>query len=225
MKMCTRCGVSYPATTAYFHRSAERKDGLKAGCKRCRCADTQAYAESHAEQCRMSKREWAARKRAARDQSTYDRDCAKKREYARARRAADPEEERRRQRAWWEQHRHELAERRRRRYGEDPEHRERVLAQQRSSRKSEAHREVERERKARRRRWFYENLRILKAAQGCSVCGRRHGRLDHHHIDPSTKKYSVSRMAHTSLETFIDEIAKCTVLCASCHAKLPKQAR
>jgi len=62
-----------------------------------------------------------------------------------------------------------------------------------------------------------ENLRILKKTQGCSGCGEVDGILVHHHIEPCTKKYDVSRMYLASLSAFIDEIAKCTVLCENCH--------
>lgn len=83
----------------------------------------------------------------------------------------------------------------------------------------DAHRAEKRERDARQQRWFIGNLRILRAAQGCDDCGTSEGLLDHHHTDPSTKTYSVSQMYNNSLEAFMDEIAKCTVLCRSCHKK------
>ena len=71
---------------------------------------------------------------------------------------------------------------------------------------------------ARRSRWFFRNIRVLKAAQGCSLCGRKDGRLDHHHVDPSTHRYGISQMTNCSLEVFMDELAKCVVLCVHCHA-------
>lgn len=95
----------------------------------------------------------------------------------------------------------------------------------RRSRMSDEDKDRELAIKKRRRRWFTANLAVLKTAQGCSVCGRRDSKLDYHHVDRSTKRYSVSRMAHTSLETLVDEIAKCVVLCAHCHGRLHGRGR
>lgn len=72
---------------------------------------------------------------------------------------------------------------------------------------------------AKRRGWFAANLRILKQFQGCDDCGTHEGWLLHHHLDPSTKKCNVAHMAGSSLKSFFDEIAKCTVRCSPCHAK------
>lgn len=36
-RVCTKCGIEYPATAEYFYRDKSRKDGLKSHCKRC-CA-------------------------------------------------------------------------------------------------------------------------------------------------------------------------------------------
>ena len=72
----------------------------------------------------------------------------------------------------------------------------------------------------RRKAWFTANLEILKRAQGCSTCGRKDGFLDHHHVDPATKRRHLSKMYTYSLESVIDEIAKCVVLCRSCHMRL-----
>jgi len=83
----------------------------------------------------------------------------------------------------------------------------------------DAHKEEIRERHAKQREWFTGNLRILKAAQGCTDCGTHQGTLDYHHLDPSTKKYNVSRMQRRSLESWVDEVAKCAVLCQPCHNK------
>lgn len=81
----------------------------------------------------------------------------------------------------------------------------------------EANKDVIRDSFKRRQSWFAWNLNILKRAQGCRDCSTHEGSLLHHHKDPGTKKYSVSQMCNNSLEKFIDEIAKCTVLCYHCH--------
>jgi len=72
---------------------------------------------------------------------------------------------------------------------------------------------------AARRGWWWRWVRLLKAEQGCCLCGRKDGRLDHHHVDPSTKTYGVSQMANCSVEAIVDEIAKCVVLCVGCHCR------
>ena len=87
------------------------------------------------------------------------------------------------------------------------------------------HREERRERKTRQRAWFTANLRILRAAQGCDDCGTSEGLLEHHHLDPDTKTYSVSRMYGHSLKAFVDEIAKCVVLCRPCHGQRHAEMR
>jgi hypothetical protein len=43
--------------------------------------------------------------------------------------------------------------------------------------------------------------------------------LDYHHIDPSVKEDSVARMISNNyrLDTVMEEITKCVVLCSNCH--------
>jgi hypothetical protein len=100
-------------------------------------------------------------------------------------------------------------------------HREelREIERQRRAARGEQGRSAERARARMTIKRFRANLRILKAAQGCADCGTRTERLDYHHEDPSTKKYTVSRMHKCSLKTLLDEIAKCVVLCAPCHTR------
>ena len=83
----------------------------------------------------------------------------------------------------------------------------------------QAHKEELREKDAKRQRWFTGNLNILKRAQGCDDCETHAGRLDYHHVDHASKVCNVSQMCSHSLEKFMDEIAKCVVLCCSCHKK------
>jgi len=73
--------------------------------------------------------------------------------------------------------------------------------------------ELERRRKKRFIAW----VRLLRVTQGCDACGKKTGKLVHHHTDPKKKKYVVSGMWHKRLEAFFDEVAKCEVLCWSCH--------
>ncbi len=60
----------------------------------------------------------------------------------------------------------------------------------------------------------------LKAQIKCAKCGESRGYcLDYHHIDPTTKKFTIAKFISnsTSLEGLTEEIEKCIVLCANCH--------
>lgn len=62
----------------------------------------------------------------------------------------------------------------------------------------------------------------IKATAGCAHCPETDPVcLDFHHIDPTTKKATISRLyAGTWGWPVIEaEIAKCIVLCANCHRK------
>lgn len=41
--------------------------------------------------------------------------------------------------------------------------------------------------------------------------------LDFHHIDPTTKTFSIALNHTTRTTSLISEIAKCTLVCANCH--------
>jgi hypothetical protein len=81
------------------------------------------------------------------------------------------------------------------------------------------------ERSRRIQRGWTETLRILKMAQGCVLCGKRDGRLVHHHLDPAGKKQSVSQMSTFCIESIIEEISKCTVLCTYHHAEYHRELK
>lgn len=81
----------------------------------------------------------------------------------------------------------------------------------------ESHREGLRERDAEQFARFTEWLQILRANNGCEDCGAHEGLLDHHHLDPTTKKCQISGMYLRSLDALEDELEKCVVLCRSCH--------
>ena len=55
----------------------------------------------------------------------------------------------------------------------------------------------------------------------CVKCGETDIRvLEFNHIDPSQKYFEVSRLLQNyGMQKLIDEIDKCEVLCANCHAK------
>ena len=63
---------------------------------------------------------------------------------------------------------------------------------------------------------------------GCSQCGeKRIACLDLHHVDPSTKLYTIAVCVSNvvSKQKLLDEIAKCIVLCANCHRCLHYEER
>lgn len=61
----------------------------------------------------------------------------------------------------------------------------------------------------------------IKVKSGCSRCGwnEHPSALEYHHLDPSAKKLAVARFVNFSygIETILQEIDKCTLLCANCH--------
>jgi transposase len=74
-------------------------------------------------------------------------------------------------------------------------------------------------------RWRQQKkLRLVADAGGCcALCGyaRYVGALHFHHLDPSTKAFSLSRHGVTrSLAEARAEAEKCVLLCANCHAEV-----
>lgn len=47
MKKCSKCGVSYPATSKWFGKRKESNDGLQAHCRSCTSKYNKQYRESH----------------------------------------------------------------------------------------------------------------------------------------------------------------------------------
>ncbi len=64
---------------------------------------------------------------------------------------------------------------------------------------------------------------LMKICQdGCVECGEKSFEcLQFNHIDPSNKTDSVSSMITNSknLNVILEEVKKCEILCANCHAK------
>lgn len=75
----------------------------------------------------------------------------------------------------------------------------------------------------RRRRAFRTALAILLLGGKCQRCGTKEG-LVTHHVDPKTKSFGIlsSGVAY-GLDRFLAEIAKCMLLCRSCHGKTHEQ--
>jgi len=67
-------------------------------------------------------------------------------------------------------------------------------------------------------------LRLIEAAGGrCILCGycREPRALHFHHLDPTEKRYVVSRCGHTrNFAEALAEARKCVLLCANCHAEV-----
>ncbi len=74
---------------------------------------------------------------------------------------------------------------------------------------------------ARRRR--VKQVLVEEAGGGCALCGydRCIRALHFHHVDPSTKSFTVSHGGVTaSLARAREEAAKCILLCSNCHAEV-----
>jgi transposase len=64
---------------------------------------------------------------------------------------------------------------------------------------------------------------VQRAGGSCAICGysRYHGALQFHHVDPSSKEFSISRNGTTrSYAEVRAEADKCALLCANCHAEI-----
>ena len=74
-----------------------------------------------------------------------------------------------------------------------------------------------------RRRRKVKRLLVEEAGGECSICGydRSVAALQFHHLDPSVKRFGLSRNGHTvALAVAREEAAKCMLLCANCHAEV-----
>lgn len=56
----------------------------------------------------------------------------------------------------------------------------------------------------------------------CVACGTTEN-LELDHIDPSTKSFPISKLWSISKAKFLEELAKCQLLCNSCHIIKSKQ--
>ena len=62
----------------------------------------------------------------------------------------------------------------------------------------------------------------VKTLFGCRICGYNKNpvALHFHHIDPAEKTSDVSKLIRKSWVKLKEEIRKCEVLCANCHAEV-----
>jgi hypothetical protein len=66
------------------------------------------------------------------------------------------------------------------------------------------------------------NMRLLdryKRINGCSVCQTKED-LCFHHVDPSTKRFTIGASSSQSISAIKIEMRKCVVMCRSCHMTL-----
>lgn len=86
----------------------------------------------------------------------------------------------------------------------------------------EKNKEKRKQQIADRKRRILKWIRDYKADKACCRCGEDHPAcLEFHHRDPSSKDIPIAE-AHNkgwSIERIQNEIDKCDILCANCHAK------
>jgi transposase-like protein len=73
-----------------------------------------------------------------------------------------------------------------------------------------------------RRRAVKQKL-VEEAGGACALCGydRSSGALQFHHLDPTCKEFHIAHRGHSrSLARCRQEIRKCVLLCANCHAEI-----
>lgn len=64
---------------------------------------------------------------------------------------------------------------------------------------------------------------LIEAAGGkCQICGydRCDGALQFHHKNPKEKSFALSAKQFIAIEKGLEEIKKCILLCANCHAEV-----
>jgi transposase len=74
-----------------------------------------------------------------------------------------------------------------------------------------------------RRRRKVKLILVAEAGGRCALCGydRCNAALHFHHVDPSSKRFHLSMQGVTrSLAAARAEMAKCVLLCATCHAEV-----
>jgi len=76
-------------------------------------------------------------------------------------------------------------------------------------------REEKRERQAHAQVYLLE-----RKSMGCLLCPRQDLPFHFHHVDPATKLFNPTHGRCLSRERLDAELAKCVVLCSSCHAKV-----
>lgn len=65
-----------------------------------------------------------------------------------------------------------------------------------------------------------EFIRTLKLKTGCVLCGYKEhpSALQFDHVDLATKRFTISECISRGWATLHEELPKCRILCANCHA-------
>lgn len=72
------------------------------------------------------------------------------------------------------------------------------------------------------RRWIERKKKAIDYKGGrCARCGydRYYGALHFHHVDPKIKDVSWNKLRLRSWDKITEELDKCEILCANCHAE------
>jgi hypothetical protein len=73
---------------------------------------------------------------------------------------------------------------------------------------------------------YYRNKTKQKAVEykggSCTFCGydKCLNALQFHHIDPNKKEFSIGSYSFNKFDNLIDELDKCVLVCANCHAEI-----
>lgn len=100
----------------------------------------------------------------------------------------------------------------------------RTLSRSHYEKRTLAYRDNNRAKRLACRKWIVEH----KQNNPCQICGEdRWWVLEHHHIDPTTKSFSLSggAGAKRSIKAIQQEIDKCIVICSNCHRDLHYKQR
>jgi hypothetical protein len=73
-----------------------------------------------------------------------------------------------------------------------------------------------------KRKHKIRRILIVEAGACCQSCGydRCWFNLHFHHVDPSKKKFALTRGNGKSLARFREEARKCVLVCANCHGEI-----
>lgn len=73
-----------------------------------------------------------------------------------------------------------------------------------------------------RRRRRVKQILVGESGGCCRLCGydRCVAALEFHHIDPSTKEFTLSRRGARNIAMLRAEVRKCVLLCSNCHAEV-----
>lgn len=76
--------------------------------------------------------------------------------------------------------------------------------------------EARNKRRVARKEW----IQSVKVERGCSDCGyNSHPEALHFdHLPEHKKEYAIATLADSAVSKYLDEIEKCEVVCANCHA-------